>query len=317
MTQPIVTILIPTYNRHLFLREAVQSAVDQTYRNLEILILDDASPDATAHIAAEFSQDPRVRYIRHADNVGIAENWRVGIETAAGEYFCLLHDDDTIEPSFIEKMLPPLREDSNIILSFCDHWVMNEHGKRDLGLSDRASVQFKRNLLQPGRIGDWATESLVDSTVPVGATLFRKNMVPADFIDIRAKGAIDAWLFYRCVKTGHAAYYIQDRLMNYRLHGGGMSRSSVLYMNEGHVFRNQEILADPNMSALHSQIRELLSASLAHQGVYLLKENKQNAARAALRRSLTLHKTRRNVLAYGLACCGPIGSTVARVVHSG
>ena len=107
--KPLVTILIPTYNRAEFLREAIQSAVTQTHRELEILILDDASPDETAAVAAEFADDPRVTYVRHSKNLGITGNWRAGIERAKGEFFCLLHDDDTFEPTFVESLLLPMQ----------------------------------------------------------------------------------------------------------------------------------------------------------------------------------------------------------------
>ena len=78
--RPLVTILIPTYRRSALLREAVLSACRQTYPELEILILDDASPDDTAAVGQELAAaDPRVSYHRHPKNLGIVCNWRVRI----------------------------------------------------------------------------------------------------------------------------------------------------------------------------------------------------------------------------------------------
>lgn len=313
---PLVTILIPTYSRARFLREALQSAVSQTYQNLEILILDDASPDETAAVAAEFAGDPRVQYIRHTQNLGIVGNWRAGIERARGEFFCLLHDDDTFESTFVERLLEPLRADPSLILAFCDHWVMDRDGSRMPEASDNASCRFQRGRLQEGPIQHWAELALIAVSIPVGATLFRTSRVSPSFIDDRAKGAIDIWLFYQCVKSGMGIYYHPCRLMNYRLHSGGMSRSAGLYMGDGHIFRCQEILADPQMATLYPQIRRQLAAILTAYGIDLLVEGYQKEAQSSLKQSLSLQSSKRAFVAYGLACTGPIGAAFARAIRS-
>ncbi len=310
-----VSILVPTYNRAGFLREALQSAVRQTHSDLEILILDDASPDATVAVAAEFADDPRVQYLRQPANVGIAENWRAGIGRAQGSFFCLLHDDDTFEPAFIETLLGPLLADPALLFSFCDHWVMDDAGKRMPDATNDASRRFHRTLLSPGTHQEWAELALIFAGIPVGATLFRRDKVSPAFVDARAKGAVDAWLFYQCAKSGLGAYYTKERLMNYRLHGGGMSRSS-LYMGEGHIFRWQQILADSQMAPLHPQVRHQLAQALTSYGIDLLVENRRQEAQQSLKHALALQKSRRTALAYGLACGGPVGMKIAQKLRS-
>ena len=310
-----VSIIIPTYNRSQFLREAVQSAIKQTHRDLEILILDDASPDATADVAAEFAGDPRVQYVRHLNNLGIAGNWRAGIKRAQGEFFCLLHDDDTFEPTFVESLLKPMQADPSLIVSFCDHWVMDEAGERLQEETEGASRRFRRDSLSEGHLENWSELALIHAGVPVGASLFRSRMVGPDFIDDRAKGAIDMWLFYQCAKSG-SAFYISRRLMNYRLHSGGMSRNAALYMGEGHIFRGRQLLADPQMAALHPQISRQLAATLASYGIDLLVEGRSQEARSSLRQSLDLQPSKRALVAYGLACGGGLGVKAAQSMRS-
>ena len=312
---PLVSVLIPTYNRAKYLREALQSAVGQIHQELEILILDDASPDATADVAAEFAGDPRVQYIRHPNNLGIAGNWRIGIERAQGEFFCLLHDDDTFEPTFVENLLRPMLADPSLIVSFCDHWVMDEAGRRLEEETESASRRFRRDSLSEGRLEDWSELALVHAGVPVGASLFRTRFVCPDFIDERAKGAIDMWLFYQCVKSG-SAYYTNQRLMNYRLHSGGMSRSAALYMGEGHIFRNRQILADSQLAKLHPQIRRQLALTLTSYGISLLVEGRSQEARSSLKHSLNLQSSKRALFAYGLACGGYLGVKAAQAMRS-
>src|ERR1700722_5108084 len=104
MSLPLVSILIPTYKRAALLPQAIQSALDQTYPSIEVLILDDCSPDHTTLAAAPFVGDPRVRYIQHPSNLGLPCNWKFGIEAARGEFFTILHDDDAFEPTFVRDL---------------------------------------------------------------------------------------------------------------------------------------------------------------------------------------------------------------------
>ncbi len=110
---PLVTIAIPTYNRaDSFLSQALQSAVGQTYNNIEIIVSDNCSADHTEAVVKSF-QDSRIRYFKQIENIGSNNNCNFCLKQAAGEYFLLLFDDDVIDPDFIEvcvKALPPNKE---------------------------------------------------------------------------------------------------------------------------------------------------------------------------------------------------------------
>jgi glycosyltransferase involved in cell wall biosynthesis len=309
---PKVSILIPTFNRAGFLREAIASALSQTERETEVLVLDDASPDQTPSVVKEFSGDPRVRYVRHERNLGIAGNWRRGMELALGEYFCLLHDDDTFEPDFVAELMRPLVADPGLILSFCDHFAMDAQGNRLATRSDEISARFARQSLAAGRVRDLARTALVDVSIPVGATLFRRSMVSPAFIAEEARGAIDAWLLYECVRTGHGAFYVAKRLMNYRIHGDGMSVAMPLAMSEGHLFRHRRILAEPALASIHPATAKALTAALVDYGIGLLATGRPREARRVLWQSLQRSVGRRNSVAFGLSCLGRIGTRAIR-----
>jgi glycosyltransferase involved in cell wall biosynthesis len=103
--QPLVTIGIPTYNRaDSYLREALASAVNQTYPNIEIVVSDNCSSDHTEAVVTGFN-DPRIKYFKHARNIGAANNFNFCLEQAQGAYFLMLHDDDLIDPDFVEVCL--------------------------------------------------------------------------------------------------------------------------------------------------------------------------------------------------------------------
>ena len=98
---PLVTICIPTYNRaDTFLPAALVAASNQTYRNLEILVSDNASTDRTPELVRHFG-DPRIRYHRQEGNIGSVGNINFCIQSSRGKYTLLLMDDDSIDPDFV------------------------------------------------------------------------------------------------------------------------------------------------------------------------------------------------------------------------
>ena len=102
---PLVTIAIPTFNRaNGYLRNAIECALAQTYRDIEIIVSDNCSSDNTGEIVGTFS-DPRIRYFRHDVNIGANNNFNYCLEKAQGSYFLLFHDDDAIDPDFVETCM--------------------------------------------------------------------------------------------------------------------------------------------------------------------------------------------------------------------
>jgi glycosyltransferase involved in cell wall biosynthesis len=113
----LVTIGIPTYNRaDGYLREAIESALNQTYQDLEIIVADNCSTDNTENYVNNIS-DTRIRYFRHNKNIQPNDNFNFCLEQARGDYFLLLHDDDLIDDDFVEICMNNVSDntDSGII----------------------------------------------------------------------------------------------------------------------------------------------------------------------------------------------------------
>ena len=89
----MVSVIMPAYNGERFIREAIQSIINQSYKNWELLVIDDCSKDKTVEIIKEFN-DERIRFIQNKTNMGIAYNNNMGIEKSRGKYIALLDDDD-------------------------------------------------------------------------------------------------------------------------------------------------------------------------------------------------------------------------------
>ena len=113
-TEPLVSIGIPTYNRAAdYLPVALGSALAQDYANLEIIVSDNASTDGTADFVKS-KNDARIRFFRHEENIGPANNPNFCVEQARGAYFLLLHDDDMIDPDFVSVCMRAVDGNPNV-----------------------------------------------------------------------------------------------------------------------------------------------------------------------------------------------------------
>lgn len=120
MNSPRVSILIPVYNREKYIADCIQSALDQTFHDFEIVVVDNASNDGTWEICQEYAaRDNRVRIFRNASNIGPVRNWIRCAQEARGEYSKILFSDDLLEPDCIERMLQCLDGRSDVGLLFC------------------------------------------------------------------------------------------------------------------------------------------------------------------------------------------------------
>jgi glycosyltransferase involved in cell wall biosynthesis len=151
---PLVSIGLPVYNGERFLERAARSILDQTFGDLELIILDNASDDATGAIAERLAAaDPRVRYERNPHNIGAARNFNRAVELARGRYFKWAAYDDWLEPTFLSRCVDVLEREPGTSLVFPATNVYDESGKLlkryrhpdGLG-SDRPAERFFHSL---------------------------------------------------------------------------------------------------------------------------------------------------------------------------
>jgi teichuronic acid biosynthesis glycosyltransferase TuaG len=116
ITLPLVSVVMPVFNASLYLKEAIESVVNQTYTNWQLLIVNDGSFDDTEEIALSFS-DSRIAYIKQK-NKGVGSARNVGLSSMSGDFFCFLDADDILPPKSIESRISKFF--SNPALNFVD-----------------------------------------------------------------------------------------------------------------------------------------------------------------------------------------------------
>ncbi|MDQ2732794.1 MAG: glycosyltransferase [Armatimonadota bacterium] len=127
--QPLVSIGMPVYNGERYLRQVLDNLLGQDYQELELIISDNASTDATQQICMEYQErDGRIRYSRNATNIGIDGNFNRVFELASGEYFMWAAADDLREPCFVSKLTASLEADPGAVLAFGAFDTIDEDG---------------------------------------------------------------------------------------------------------------------------------------------------------------------------------------------
>ncbi len=215
----LVTVAIPTYSRLNYLKEAVTSALAQTYPNLEILISQDPGKDGLnkpiqAWTRALMSQNPNVRYRCNSYNLGLSGNWNALADAAKGEYLVIIGDDDRLLPNFVETLLHATKLDAQV--AFSNHYIINSQGERLAKETEQYTRQYYRDNLPPGKLSQpqmWVWRNVI----PMSAALLRTK----DVQRLRFKEDLNTpeiELFIRLVQQGVGFVFVPEYLSEYRVH---------------------------------------------------------------------------------------------------
>jgi len=149
--QPLVSIILPTFNGARYLEKAVDSCLMQTYQKWELIIVDDASTDNTPRLISGFTaMDNRIKAIRHELNRKLPSALNTGFSHAAGSYLTWTSDDNCYRPEAIAEMLTFLESDFNTDLVYCDYTLIDEEDKEIEKIRvGEPEILWKRNCIGP------------------------------------------------------------------------------------------------------------------------------------------------------------------------
>lgn len=148
---PLVSICIPTYNRAGMVEKAIASALAQTYQNIEVIVVDNASTDNTREVMQQFA-NPRLSYHVNEKNLGLFGNFNRCIQLAQGEYIHILHSDDSIDNEFTEKCMQFFRAHPTVKMTTTSSRIVRDESTQNISYADRDLVfsapDGLRNLLR-------------------------------------------------------------------------------------------------------------------------------------------------------------------------
>ena len=202
-----VSIVIPTYNRADFLPQAIDSALDQTYRNIEVIVVDDGSTDYTLDVCRRYAG--RIRYIRK-ENGGIGSALNVGIRNMRGEWFKWLSSDDYLQPEAVELLLQRAHE-ANAKIAYSSYMLVDER-RRVIGFHpehEKSFLGFAAELVQ-GHVGN-GSSVLIHKCVFEKVGVFDEHLKVGEDYDFWLRACLIHRIRFCC---------LQAFTVNYRVHRG-------------------------------------------------------------------------------------------------
>lgn len=206
---PKISVLIPTYNYAQYLDEAVQSVINQTYQDFELIVIDNNSSDNTAYVLSKYENNPKIKIITNNKNIGMAQNWNKCILESSGEYIKFLNADDFLESRCLEKLAKVLDDDLSIsLVTSYKNLVGNKKTIITLPFVNKIDgFEAIKNSLEKN--GNWIGEPTV--------VMFRRRDLYIGLFNIEFKWLPDWDLWIRLLMVGNL-YIIPEVLSNFRIH---------------------------------------------------------------------------------------------------
>ena len=227
---PKVSIIVPNYNHARFLRQRIDSILNQTFQDFELILLDDCSTDDSRSILSSYASDSRVRLeFNEKNSGGTYKQWNKGVRLARGEYVWIAESDDYADPRLLERLLQPLDSDPGTVLAFC----------RSVSVTEDGSVGgFAENHFWAADQDCWSVDYCRDGREVCGSYMIRTNIVLNASSALFRKSAYESaggadetmrlmsdWkLWAALMLQGRVAFFAQP-LNFYRFHGNTMRKS--------------------------------------------------------------------------------------------
>ena len=247
---PRVSVVIPNYNHARFLAQRVRTVLDQTYRDTEVIVLDDASSDDSLAVLAPFESDPRVRVYRNEANSGSTfKQWNKGARLAGGEYLWFAESDDYADHRFLERLVGMLEANPRCGMACCESWYVYD---------DDTPPTTRTNQSHLPENARWRADYVVDGRAECAEHLVAANTMPnASAVVLRRSlyegvGGADEtmrlcgdWLLWAKLLTVSDLAHVGDPLNFYRCHTAAVrKRAFASPATQAEVYRIVEYIRD-------------------------------------------------------------------------
>lgn len=288
---PKVSVCIPSYNSSRFLGQTIESVLAQRYSDYELVILDNASTDGTPELCSRYT-DPRIRYLRFEELVGQAANWNRCLDHATGELVILLHSDDMLQPTYLERAVAYLEQVPEASYLFCCAQHVDAEG-RPLHLQSA----YAEDQRVPGR--ELARRLLLEGCLvnPAGVLARRSAYEAVGRFTEEIVWGVDWHMWVRLALQGDVLY-LAEPLSEYRQHGQSGTTGVMATARNGkdEVWMMEDLFQGlpSDATELHS-LRGEATRGIAHRTWCFAEEMCQTGfpkpARAQLRRAASIRPT--------------------------
>ena len=213
--KPLVSILMAVYNGEKYLREAIESMLNQTYMNFEFLIINDGSTDATEEIILSYNDD-RIRYIKNNQNLKLIASLNKGLDLAKGEYIARMDADDISMPERLEKQVEFMeRKPDHILVASCVSFIPNEE---IFGTQSFSSDVIRFKLLS-------------NNCIYHTSVMMRKSMLDGQYYSKNYLHIEDYEFWTRLIGIGKFSI-LEEKLVKYRVHSESICQKNEEFQYE-------------------------------------------------------------------------------------
>lgn len=273
MAKPVVSVVMPCYNGEAFLAAAVESVLGQTFRDFELIVIDDGSTDRSADILAGYGE--RIRVIRQR-NRGVSAARNAGIEAARGDFIAFLDSDDWWEPDFLDQMVKAM-DDPRTAIAYC--------GWQNVGVGEG------KPYVPPDYEGPDKMHHLLRfaSLWPIHAILIRRSLMPPGVPFNPAYPACEDYDLWLRIASFHRIQLVPRVLAYYRKHGDANATSDQARVARYNLLVKQRFLADfPDLARRipRARQREYLAGGVVDRGYRCLWKGDLKNAHGIFRHAL-------------------------------
>jgi glycosyltransferase involved in cell wall biosynthesis len=301
--EPLVSVVLPTHNRPVWLAEALTSVLEGEFTDFEVVVSNNGNPDDTRRLQARID-DPRVRWIAQDAAPGGLQNFLAGLAAARGKYVAPLHDDDRWSPRFLAILVPPLERHPDAVLAFADHYLVDDRGQIDVAATEANTRYWGRADLQEGVRRPFVEEAVACQSVAISGCVFRRESLAVEEFDAEMGPSYDIWMSYLLARSGGAAFYTPERLLYYRMHDGSATASKVAaHLGAAHARRR--MLDDPGLRPYRTLITNRIARDHTVVGAEFLRQGCRRDARIHLAAAIRLDPTLRAVAGWAATWLAP------------
>ncbi len=213
----LISVVITSYNYEKYLKDTINSIINQTYQNWEMIVVDDASTDSSVEIIQEFiKNDNRIKLIRNEQNLGLAKSLQKGLNAASGEWIAFLESDDMYTTDNLEKKAEIIRQYPDTALIFNDVELFGN--AKTLKVKQKYCEKEHENLkdkIYPTNI--FYDLCVTNKILTFSAVLVNKTKLLACDFNTPVDKLLDWWIFLPLARK-HNFYYIHEKLTKWRMH---------------------------------------------------------------------------------------------------
>ncbi|MEI6096676.1 MAG: glycosyltransferase, partial [Gammaproteobacteria bacterium] len=227
--EPLVSVIVPNYNHAPFLTDRLKSIAQQTYHNIEIIVLDDCSSDSSREIIGKFlTQESRASAFFNEQNSGSPFlQWQKGIILASGKYIWIAESDDLADSNFLSKLVAPLESDPSIILATSQLYMINKKGEVGTTpmewLSEFNSKRWDCDYTNNGIEEIKSFLSKKNTILNASGVVIRNIEGLSEMVDSTMRLCADWLLWIRLLEKGNIAYIAEP--LNFWRIGTGNARN--------------------------------------------------------------------------------------------